>query len=130
MLLARDAGIRRLAGEILLVQAATTIAIAAVCALFWGRIVALSALAGGTTGLIANAVMMGMVLGAKPGAATALGRLMFGQMLKVMITVSLLFIVVRTGKASWPALLVAYAATLFVYWLVPVLRHRTRRARD
>ena len=53
MLLARDAGIRRLAGEILLVQAATTIAIAAVCALFWGRIVALSALAGGTTGLIA-----------------------------------------------------------------------------
>ena len=55
MLLARDAGIRRLAGEILLVQAATTIAIAAVCALFWGRIVALSALAGGTTGLIAEA---------------------------------------------------------------------------
>jgi F0F1-type ATP synthase assembly protein I len=130
MIFTRDAGMRRLAGEILLVQAATTIAIAGVCALIWGRIVALSALAGGTTGLIANAVMMLMVLGAKPGAAGALGRLMFGQLLKVMITVSLLFIVVRTGKASWPALLVAYAATLFVYWLVPVLRHRMRRAKD
>jgi F0F1-type ATP synthase assembly protein I len=130
MILARDAGLRRLAGEILLAQAATTIVIAAVCALMWSRIEALSALAGGATGLIANAVMMLMMLGVTPGAASALGRLLAGQLLKVMITVGLLFIVVRSGKASWPALLIAYAATLFVYWLVPVLRHRTRRAKD
>ena len=59
MIFTRDAGMRRLAGEILLVQAATTIAIAGVCALLWGRNVALSALAGGTFSLICNLVAGG-----------------------------------------------------------------------
>lgn len=127
---ARDADMRRLAARILLVQAATTMMIAAVCVLVWGRMPALSALAGGAIGLIANAVMMLVVLRSTSGAAGALGRLMIGQMLKVMVTVALLVIVARGRWANWPALLFAYAATLFVYWFVPVLAHRTRRPRD
>ncbi len=130
MMVARDAGMRRVAARILLAQAATTIVISVLCALLWGRIEALSALAGGAIGLIANAIMSLIVLGARPGATGALGRLMLGQMAKLMVTVGLLAIVARGGWASWPALLVAFAATLFVYWFVPVLMHRPRRVKD
>ena len=129
MIDAHHAGTRRLAARLLIAQAATTIVIAAL-GLFWGRIAALSALAGGAIGLIANAMMMLIVLRAPAGVTGALGRMMFGQMLKVVVTVGLLLIVVRGRWASWPPLLIAYAATLFVYWFVPVLMHRPRRARD
>lgn len=127
---ARDAASRRIAARILLTQAGTTIAIAAICLVASGRIAALSALAGGATGLFANAIMSLIVLGAAANAAGALGRLVMGQMVKVMITVGVLLIVARGGWVSWPALLAAYAATLFVYWFVPVLMHRSRRVKD
>lgn len=130
MIVARDAGTRRVAARILIAQAATTIVISALCWMLAGRIAALSALAGGATGLIANAMMMLVVLRAHAGAASALGRLMFGQFLKVMLTVGLLLLVARGRWASWPALLAAYAATLLVYWFVPVLMHRPRRTKD
>src|SRR5690606_947753 len=119
-LIARDASTRRIAARILLTQAGTTIAIAATCLLAWCRIAALSALAGGATGLLANAIMTLLVLSAAANAAGALGRLVMGQMVKVMITVGVLLVVARGGWANWPALLAAYAATLFVYWFVPV----------
>jgi len=130
MIFAHDAGTRRLAARILIAQAATTILISGLCWLLWGRNEALSALAGGVIGLIANAMMTLIVLRASVGAAGALGRLLFGQMVKVLLTVSLLLIVARRGWVSWPPLLIAYAATLFVYWFVPVLMHRPRRVRD
>lgn len=130
MISSRDAGTQRLAARILLTQAGTTIAIAAICAVGWGRIAALSALVGGATGLIANAFMTLIVLRASPGAAGALARLMFGQMVKVAITVGALLIVAQGRWANWPALLAAYAATLFVYWFVPVLMHRPRRVKS
>jgi F0F1-type ATP synthase assembly protein I len=130
MMVARDAGTQRLAAKILVAQAVTTILIAALGAMLWGKIVALSALAGGFIGLIANALMMVLVLRAAPAAADALGRLVIGQMVKVLFTVGMLFTVARGGWASWPALLGAYAATLLVYWFVPVLTHRMRRAKS
>lgn len=130
MIVARDAGTRRLAARILIVQAATTIVIAALCALIGGRISALSALAGGAIGLIANALMSLIVLRSQPGATAALGRLVIGQFVKVVITVGLLLIVARGGWVHWPSLLGAYATTLLVYWFVPAFMHRTRRARD
>jgi len=129
-MIARDAATQRIAARILVAQAATTIAIAALCALAWGRIAALSALAGGATGLFANAIMTLIVLRASPGAAGALGRLVIGQMVKVLFTVGALLAVAQGGWAHWPSLLLAYAATLIVYWFVPVLMHRTRRVKD
>jgi ATP synthase protein I len=130
MITAGDGGIRRIAMRILMAQAATTILIAAVCALVWGRTHATSALAGGLIGLIANAFMTLSALRPTASAAGALGRLMFGQLMKVMVTVGLLAIVARGGWANWPALLSAYAATLLMFWLVPTWMHRPRRARD
>jgi F0F1-type ATP synthase assembly protein I len=129
-MIARDAEIRRLAARILVAQAASTIVIAAVYFAFWGKVHGLSALVGGLIGLTANAWMTLMTLRATPSAAGALGRLVFGQMVKVMMTVGLLLVVARGGWANWPALLIAYAATLLVFWFVPVLSTRPRRAKD
>ncbi len=129
MMIARDADTRRLAARILIAQAASTILIAALC-LAWSKMHALSALAGGMIGLIANAWMTLNALRPTASAAGALGRLMIGQMVKIVLTVGLLLIVARGGWARWPPLLFAYAATLVVYWFVPVLSMRTRRPKN
>ena len=104
MTVARDPEIRRIAARILLAQAATTILIAALCLVFKGQIQALSALAGGTIGLIANAYMTLTALRSSASAAGALGRLMFGQMVKVALTVALMVIVGAGQVGHWPAL--------------------------
>src|SRR5690606_42155941 len=103
-MITRDVATRRIAARILLVQAAMTIAITVLCALAWGRIAALSALVGGGTGLIANAIMTLLVLNAAPHAVSALGRLVMGQAVKFMFTVSMLFFVAICGWEHWPAL--------------------------
>ncbi len=51
-------------------------------------------------------------------------------MVKVVLTIVLLMIVARGQWANWPTLLIAYAATLVVYWFVPVFEHRARRPKD
>ena len=127
-MLARDPATRRLAARILGAQAATTIVIAALCLVFGGRIQALSALAGGGIGLVANAYMSFSALRPMSGAGGALGRLIFAQVVKVALTVGGMLIVAQGRWANWPVLILAYAATLFVFWLVPVLMMRTRRA--
>ena len=126
---ARD-GMRRIAVRILVVQVLATIVIAAVCALVWGRTHAMSALAGGLIGLIANVFMTLSALRPTASAAGALGRLMFGQLLKVGVTVMGLVIVAKGGWANWPALLIAYAVTLMVFWFVPMWASRPRRVRE
>lgn len=130
MIIARDGGIRRIAARILVAQAALTIVVAAVCALVWGRTHAMSALVGGLIGLIANAFMTLSALRPTASAAGALGRLMFGQLVKVAVTVGLLVIVARSGWANWPALLSGYAVTLVMFWFVPTWDLRPRRPRD
>lgn len=130
MMSARDGEIRRIAVRIVMAQAATTMLIAAVCALIWGRTHAMSALAGGLIGLIANVFMTLSALRPTASATGALGRLMFGQLLKVAVTVVGLVLVARGGWANWPALLIAYAATLVVFWFVPMWASRPRRVRE
>ena len=126
-MMAGDAETRRIAARILTTQAATTMVIAALFFAFGGRIQALSALAGGLIGLIANAWMTLTALPSKSSPAGALGRLMIGQMVKIGVTVVLLFVVARGHWASWPALILAYVATLVVFWVVPALHMRARR---
>jgi F0F1-type ATP synthase assembly protein I len=120
----------KLAVRILVVQAATTLVIAALFLVFAGRIHALSALAGGMIGLIANAWMTMTALRPTATAGGALGRLMFGQFVKVLITIGMLFAVARGGWANWPALLAAYLATLAVFWFVPMQAMRMRRVKN
>jgi F0F1-type ATP synthase assembly protein I len=121
MIISRDADIRRIAARILMAQAAVTALIASVCFALWGRAHGLSAMAGGLIGLTANASMTLTALRPTASAGGALGRLMFGQLVKVALTVTLFVIVARGEWARWPALLLAYIATLVVFWLVPLL---------
>lgn len=127
MIIAGDADTRRTATRILMAQAASTVLIALVCLVFWGKVHALSALVGGGTGLIANAYMIFSALRPTASAAGALGRLMFGQLVKVALTVAMLVIVARGNWANWPALLLAYFATLVVFWFVPAMGSRMRK---
>jgi F0F1-type ATP synthase assembly protein I len=129
-MIARDAATQRIAVRILTGQAASTLLIATLCLVLWGRAHALSALAGGTIGLIANAWMTLNALRPTASAAGALGRLMFGQLVKMVLTVVLLLAVAKASWARWPPIVFAYAATLMVYWLVPVLSMRTRRVKN
>lgn len=128
MIQTRDPAIRKLAARILLAQAAVTLIVAALGFIGWGARPGLSALAGGGTGLLANAFMVSSVLRPSASAGGALGRLLFGQLMKVVVTVVLFVVAARTGKVNWPAMLVAYAATLVVFWFVPALDARARRA--
>ena len=118
MILTSDPDLRRTAGRILFWQSMTVTALAVVCyALFGGRS-GLSALAGGAIGWIANAGMTLTALRPTGSAGEALGRLLFGQMIKVALTIALFVIVAREGRAHWPSLLVAYIATWAVFMLV------------
>lgn len=127
MIIARDPATRRMAARILLAQAGMSILIAVLYWLFASRVQALSALIGGLTGLVANACMTLIALRPTGQPAVALGRLLVGQMMKVALTVAVLVIVARGQWANWPALLIAYGATLLVYWFVPAFDARARR---
>lgn len=106
-----------------------TVAVAGICWLVWGVRPGLSALAGGATGILANVFMIASALRPSGSAGGALGKLMFGQLMKVVVTVVLFVVAAQTGKVYWPAMLVAYAATLVVFWFVPVLDSRARQVK-
>ncbi len=120
-MLASDPDTRRTAGRILLWQTGAVTAIAVICyALFGGRSGG-SALVGGAIGVVANAYMTVTALRPARSPGGALGRLLFGQLIKIAFTVTGFVIVAQSGRAHWPSLLVAYAATLIVFWIVPAL---------
>jgi F0F1-type ATP synthase assembly protein I len=124
LILTSDPGTRSTAAKILLWQTTAVTAVAVICyALFGGRS-GLSALAGGAIGLVANASMTMTALRPTRSPGGALGRLLFGQLVKVALTVTLFVIVARDGRAHWPSLLVAYIVTLAVFWLVPAFGPR------
>lgn len=121
MILTRDPEMRRLATRILLVQTAATLGIAVLCLLVWGSRHGLSALVGGSIGVIANLYMTMTALRPGKGPGQILGRLAFGQLMKIGLTVALFVIVARTSWVVWPPLVTAYIATLVVFWFVPAL---------
>ncbi len=120
-MLTSDPGTRRTAGRILLWQTGAVTAIAVICYALFGRRSGASALVGGAIGVIANAFMTVTALRSTRSPGGALGRLLFGQLLKVALTVAFFVIVARDGRAHWPSLLVAYVATMVVFWVVPAM---------
>jgi ATP synthase protein I len=114
-----DTDIRPLASRILLVQTGAGAAVALVCLLVWGRYAFVSALAGAGTGLVANLYMTFKALQPARTPRRALGQLYLGQLVKVGLTVALFMLAAHLPHLSWPALLIAYLATLVVFWGVP-----------
>ena len=80
--------VQRLSG----LQAGVGAAAALVGLAFWGRNVAISALAGGFIGVIANLYLTLRGLRPASTAASALGRLYFGQFVKMVVSVVLLYV--------------------------------------
>ena len=119
MPISRDSDTRALGVRILLVQTGAGATVALVCLLVWGRYACLSALAGAGTGIIANMYMTFRALQPARTPRRALGQLYLGQLVKVGLTVALLMLAARMPQVSWPALLIAYLATLVVFWWVP-----------
>jgi ATP synthase protein I len=115
-----DSDIRPLASRILLVQTGAGAAVALVCLLVWGRYACVSALVGAGTGVAANLYMTFRALQPARTPRRALGQLYLGQLIKVALTVALFMLAARLPHLSWPALLIAYAATLVVFWWVPM----------
>jgi F0F1-type ATP synthase assembly protein I len=120
-MLTSDPATRRTAGRILLWQTGAVTVIAVICYTLFGSRSGASALIGGAIGVIANAFMTVTALRSTRSPGGALGRLLFGQLLKVALTVAFFVIVARDGRAHWPSLLVAYVATMVVFWLVPAM---------
>ena len=79
--------------------------------------------------MLANLFMTLTALRPTASAAGALGRILLGTFMKVAVTATLFFVAARTGKVVWPAMLVAFVATLVVFWFVPVLATRMRRVK-
>jgi F0F1-type ATP synthase assembly protein I len=121
VILTSDPDSRRTASRILYWQTGAVTALAVVCYALFGRQSGLSALTGGAIGVVANAYMTVTALRPARSPGGALGRLLFGQLIKIALTVALFVIVARSGRAHWPSLLVGYLATLVVFWVVPAL---------
>jgi ATP synthase protein I len=117
--ISRDSDLRPLGVRILLVQTGVGATVSLVCLLVWGRYACLSALAGAATGIIANMYMTFKALQPARTPRRALGQLYLGQVVKVGLTVALFMLAARMPRVSWPALLIAYLATLVVFWWVP-----------
>ena len=117
-----DPSMRRLAGQILLWQSLVSLGLAALVAAAVDGASGRSTLAGGLIGLIANLFMTLAALRPTHHAGLALGRLLVGQFVKVLLTVAMFVAVAQRKDVVWPALIAGYIATLLVFWAVPVLQ--------
>jgi ATP synthase protein I len=110
---------RPTAVRILVWQAGVGVLIAAASSALGGRLAGVSALAGAAIGIVANLYMTLKALRPARTPGAALGALYMGQLVKVALTVGMFVAVARLPGLVWPALLVAYIATLVVFWWVP-----------
>jgi F0F1-type ATP synthase assembly protein I len=106
---------------VLVLQGLAGLVVALVCLVVWGRNGFVSAVAGAVTGVIANLYMTFRALQPARTPTAALGRLYFGQLIKVVVTVGLFVLAYELlPHVDWPALLVAYLGTLVVSWSAPL----------
>ena len=123
--------IRPLVHRLLWLQVAVGAAAALVGFAFWGRYVAVSALAGALIGVIANLYMTLRGLRPASTARNALGRLYVGQMVKMVVSVTLLYVAAtRLPHVSVPALMIGFIATLMLVWFIPFASVARVRRRD
>jgi ATP synthase protein I len=112
--------VRRLAFAVVLAQAAITLLAAAASWVVGGSNMALSALLGGgvsTAGSLAMA-LIGFRAPVGAGALQMLAALLVGEAAKLGVVVLLFVLVLTLIKTSAVAMLVTYATTFLVYWIV------------
>jgi len=113
---------RRLAFGVVVGQAAVTLAAAVASGWLGGERAAVSALLGGgvsTAGSLAMA-LIGFRSHAHSNALSILARLLLGEAAKLAVVIVLFGLVLMLIKVAGVAMLVTYAATFLVYWIVLV----------
>jgi ATP synthase protein I len=110
---------RRLALGVVLGQSGATVMLALGA---WGladRLAARSALLGGGIATVASLAMVALAFGgaAAGGAQRALSALYRGEAVKLTLVVALFAAVLKWVRVAPLAMLVAFAATLLVYWI-------------
>ena len=110
---------RRLAFGVVLGQAAITAIVALSSWLIAGPGAALSALLGGGISTAASLVMAAVSFGGSAGANAqhALRALYVGEAVKLALVVLLFVVVLKVMTVVPLAMLAAYMATFFVYWV-------------
>lgn len=129
---------QRLARRLLWLQVGVGAAAALVAWAFWGRNNAISVLAGALIGVIANLYLTLRGLRPASTARGALGRLYFGQFVKMVVSVVLLYaaakqlplVVKEPMQLVVPPLLIGFVATLVVVWFIPFASAARMRRRD
>ena len=119
MIATTEPNARRLAFGVVLGQAAVTLIVALSSWLIAGRGAALSALLGGGISTAASLVMAALSFGGSAGATAqrALRALYVGEAVKVALVVLLFVVVLKVMTVAPLAMLAAYVATFFVYWV-------------
>lgn len=112
--------------RVLVMQALTGVAVAAVAGLLTGRpLAAWSAVYGALAGVLPAALAAkGMARWAAPGfpPGAALAGFVLWEVVKVILTVGLLMAAPKIlGAPVWPALLIGLALTMMMYWVALVL---------
>lgn len=130
--------VRSLAQRLLWLQAGVGAAAALVAWAFWDRNIAISVLAGALIGVIANLYMT--LAGLRPAstARRALGRLYFGQFVKMVLSLVLLVVaanelprlIKEPMQLVVPPLLIGFIATLLVVWVIPFASVARMRRRE
>jgi ATP synthase protein I len=120
---------RRLAGSVVLGQAAITVAAAIICFVVWGNTAGWSALAGGGISTLASFVMVLLSFrrSSQSSPMHAVLGLFVGEAAKLVTVIVLFILVLRTLTVSPAAMLGTFAATLVIYWValanaLPALR--------
>ena len=110
---------RRQALQVLLWQALSVLGLAAVSLALWGAKTGLSVLVGGGVGIISTAYMAFALLRAGPdvSATRIVIGFVVGWVIKVFLTIALLWIVLRSNAFAPLAVIAGFALTYGAFWL-------------
>lgn len=111
--------------RVLAIQAMALV-IVSVSGLAWSKQVALGVLIGAAIGLLANAYLAFALLG-KPLLTGKFGDVRVGWMVKVMLTIGLLWAAMQLKIAPPPSLIAGLFATMVAQWLAVSFWLRGRR---
>jgi F0F1-type ATP synthase assembly protein I len=104
---------------VVLAQGLLGAVVAIACLALWGSRAGASALLGAAIGIVATSLMAFAMLrhGAGASAQRVAWSFFSGWLVKIAFTLALLVVALRSPGVDAAALLVAYVATFFGYWL-------------
>lgn len=104
---------------VVILQILITVAAGALFLIFGGAKAGYSAVSGGMAGVLANIVVIGIMFSGWGAASPKRARkaFVFGEVIKVIVTMAVLLIAVVWVKVDVLPLIIAYALTHLSFWL-------------